>query len=185
MEKSDILDKFSGKSHKWLADSLDTYLAEKVILKIDESVKSGLIKSRSAKSLINSFKDQEKFWIKFIKTVGRKNFYCLCQIIDAENNKIEIELTPQELMNSHVLSGTPKSLKLYSKNKKDKGIWNKSNDDGFIDPIQYPPAEEELTELGYEMYKEWELEIQNSGMSREEYKKKLFNTSVIYKCKAW
>ena len=182
--KEAIKKKFEGTSHKWLYEDLDSVLTQKIILRIDEAVKSSEIKSKDAKNLVNSFKDQEKVWFKFIKTSGRKNFSCVCQIIDCLNTKIELVLSPQEVINSNVLSGTPKSLKLYSKNKKDKGLWNKKINDGFVDPIQYPPAEEELTELGYEMYKDWEMEIQNSGMSREEYKKKLFGVSVIYKCKA-
>jgi hypothetical protein len=151
-----------------------------VVDKIDMSVREGKLKSRDAISLTKSFKLQEKSWVKFLKTKGRKNFSCICHIIDVNNNKIEIEVKPEVILDASILKGTPKSLKLYNKEKKSKGDWKKP-DDGFIDPIEYPPVEEELTELGYEMYKEWELEIQNSGLSREDYKKKLFGVSVIYK----
>ena len=47
-------------------------------------------------------------------------------------------------------------------------------DDGFIDPVNSDiPIEEELTELGYQMYKEWHEEIRASGLSHEEYKRKV------------
>ena len=41
--------------------------------------------------------------------------------------------------------------------------------------VQYPLVEEELTELGYEMYKDWHNEIKSSGMSSDDYVKKIFN----------
>ena len=172
--------KFFGIKHKWLYFHIDTNTFQDIIFHIDSAIKSGEFKSKNAISLVKSFKTQEKAWIKFIKTKGRKNITCICQVIDIKNSKLEIELDPKIILEANLLNGTPKSLKLYNKEKKTKGKWIKP-DDGFIDPIEYPPVEEELTELGYEMYKDWELEIQNSGLSREEYKKKLFGVSVIYK----
>ncbi len=179
-----ISKKFDGIKHKWITFHIDTDTFQNIVYKIDLAVKEGNYKSRDAISLVKSFKLQEKAWIKFSKTKGRKNFKCICYIIDIKNNKLEIEVEPEVVLDSKILNGTPKSLKLYNKEKKSKGNWTKP-DDGFIDPIEYPPVEEELTELGYEMYKEWELEIKNSGLSREEYKKKLFGVSVIYRRKWW
>ena len=175
-----INNKFVGIKHKWITFHIDSDVFQDIIFKIDNAVKEGIFKSRDAIGLVKSFKLQEKAWVKFIKTKGRKNFTCVCHVIDSKNSKLEIEIEPPIILDANILNGTPKSLKLYNKEKKSKGNWSKP-DDGFIDPIEYPPVEEELTELGYEMYKEWELEIKNSGLSRDEYKKKLFGVPVIYK----
>ena len=172
--------KFFGIKHKWLSFHIDTNTFQDIVLKIDNAVKSGIFKSKDAISLIKSFKTQEKAWIKFIKTRGRKNIKCICRVIDIKNFKLELELEPETILNANLLNGTPKSLKLYNKEKKSKGNWSKP-DDGFIDPVEYPPVEEELTELGYQMYKDWQEEIKRSGLSAEDYKKKLFGVSVIYK----
>ena len=56
-------------------------------------VHSNKIKSKNAISLVKCFKKQEKAFIKFIKTVGRKNFYCQCHLIDKDNNKWILDLT--------------------------------------------------------------------------------------------
>tara|TARA_R100000734_G_C3301189_1_gene91800 strand:+ start:55 stop:603 length:549 start_codon:yes stop_codon:yes gene_type:complete len=178
--KEEIKQRFLNKRHKWIWFNIDTNEFYKILDVITENIKTKDYKSKDAIDLANCFKFQEKAFVKFIKTVGRKNFTCLCQIIDKNNNKIEFNLTPEELLNSYDLSDTPKSLKLYKTSLKEKGKWKKPND-GFIDPIEYPPVEEELTELGYQMYKDWQEEINRSGLSSEEYKKKLFGVSVIYK----
>jgi len=178
--KEEIKQRFLNKRHKWIWFNIDTNEFYKILDVITENIKTKHYKSKDAIDLTNCFKFQEKAFIKFIKTVGRKNFTCLCQIIDKNNNKIEFSLTPEELLNSHNLSDTPKSLKLYKTNEKERGKWKKPND-GFIDLVEYPPVEEELTELGYQMYKDWQEEIKNSGLSAEEYKKKLFGVSIIYK----
>jgi len=112
--------------------------------------------------------------------VGRKNFNCLCQIVDKNNNKIDISIEPSVLLDSHLLNGTPKAMKLYNTGEKSKGSWRKP-DDGFYDPISYPPVEEELTELGYEMYKEWTEEVAASGLSSIDYRRKLNGTLKFYK----
>ena len=103
-----------------------------------------------------------------------------CKFAELIPDKIEITLNPKDVLESSILSNSPKSLKLYKTDEKTKNNWKKP-DDGFIDPISYPPVEEELTELGYQMYKDWQLEIKNSGLSAEEYKKKLFGVDVFYK----
>jgi hypothetical protein len=70
-------------------------------------------------------------------------------------------------------------LKLYKNDEKNKGQWKKP-DDGFIDPVQYPPVEEELTELGYEMYKDWTKEVEESGLNSTDYYRKLCGTLKYY-----
>ena len=177
--KDRIKDKFNGIKHKWVYFHIDTETFQDIVDLISTKVYSKEIKSKDAINLVKCFKKQEKVFLKFIKTVGRKNFTCLCQVIDKNNNKLDIQLRPETLLESHLLNNTPKSLKLYNL-EKSKGSWKKP-DDGFVDPISYPPVEEELTELGYEMYKDWQLEIKRSGLSAEEYKKKLFGVDVIYR----
>ena len=177
--KERIKEKFLNQRHKWIwfhTDSNEFYI---IVDKITESIKDNKYNTSNAKDLVKSFKFHEKAFVKFLKTKGRKNFICVCHIIDKENNKIEINLSPESILSANTLSASPKALKLYKSDKKQKGKWKKP-DDGFVDPIEYPPVEEELTELGYAMYKDWQEEIQRSGLSSEEYKKKLFGVSVIY-----
>ena len=61
-----------------------------------------------------------------------------------------------------MLSETPKFLKLY-KSKLNRSSRNKTwkKNDSFVDVIDYPSIEEELTEYGYEVYKSWQLEKSN------------------------
>ncbi len=178
--KDEIKNKFLGIKHKWIYFHVDSLEFQTLLDKISEMVHANKIKSKSAISLVKCFKKQEKAFIKFIKTVGRKNFYCQCQFIDKDNNKWTLDLTPQMVLDSHLLSNTPKSLKLYKLNEKTKGNWKKP-DDGFVDPISYPAVEEELTELGYQMYKDWTEEVLSSGMSSIEYMRKLRGTSKYYR----
>lgn len=178
--KDKIKNKFSGVKHKWLYFHTDDREFQAILDKITLEIHNKKITSRDAISLIKSFKFHEKAFIKFIKTVGRKNFKCLCQVIDIKNNKVEILLNPESVLYANMLSGTPKSLKLYKTNEKNKGIWKKP-DDGFKDPVSYPPVEEELTELGYAMYKDWTEEVAASGMNSIDYYRKLNGTLKYYK----
>ena len=178
--KDEIKEKFSGIKHKWIYYHIDTKTFHDVVDTITDKIHSKEIKSKDAINIVKCFKKQEKVFLKFIKTVGRKNFSCLCQIVDNNNNKIDILIEPSVLLDSHLLSGTPKSMKLYNTGEKSKGIWQKPND-GFLDPISYPPVEEELTELGYEMYKEWTEEVAASGLSSVDYLRKLNGTLKYYK----
>ena len=177
--KEDLKNKFLGHKHKWIWFHTEHALFKDIIDCFTENIKENNIKSKDAKSLINSFKFHEKVFLKYIKTVGRKNFKCLCHIIDKDNNKIEILLSPEEVLEANILSASPKSLKLYKNNIKEKNRWSKP-DDGFIDPIQYPPVEEELTELGYSMYKDWTEEVAASGLSSKDYYRKLCGTLKYY-----
>ena len=178
--KNEIKQKFIGVKHKWIYFHIDSNTFQNILDKISAKVHAKEVKSKVAINLVKCFKKQEKVFLKFIKTVGRKNFTCECHLIDNENNKIIINLSPTTLLDSSILSGTPKSLKLYKTGEKSKGAWKKP-DDGFYDPISYPPVEEELTELGYNMYKEWTQEVTASGMSSIDYIRKLNGTSKYFK----
>ena len=178
--KDKLKEKFLDHKHKWIWFHIESDILTQVINCFTDNISQNKISAKTAKSLTKCFKFHEKVFLKYIKTIGRKNFKCLCYIIDTENNKIEITLNPEDVLDSSILSSSPKSLKLYKTNEKVKNNWKKPND-GFIDPIEYPPVEEELTELGYQMYKEWQLEIKNSGLSAEDYKKKLFGVDIIHK----
>ena len=177
--KDKIKLKFSGVKHKWIYFHIDTQTFQNVIDVISTKIHNKEIKSKDAINLVKCFKKQEKVFLKFIKTVGRKNFTCLCHIIDKDNNKIDINLKPEILLSASLLGNTPKAMKLY-KLEKSKGIWKKP-DDGFIDPISYPPVEEELTELGYAMYKDWTEEVAASGLSSQDYYRKLCGTLKYYR----
>ncbi len=172
--------KFKNHKHKWIWFHVDSVVFNDVIDCFTKNITQKNITSKSAKSLTKCFKFHEKVFIKYIKTVGRKNFNCLCHIIDKDNNKLEILLSPNHIIDANILSGTPKSLKLYRTDEKDKNNWTKP-DDGFIDPISYPPVEEELTELGYAMYKDWTEEVAASGLSSTDYYRKLCGTLKYYK----
>ena len=178
--KDQIKNKFSGIKHKWIYYHIDSEMFQFVINHITNEIHKNEIKVKSAINLVKCFKKQERVFLKFIKTIGRKNFSCECQLIDNDNNKINILLNPQDLLDSHILEGTPKFLKLYKTNEKSKGNWKKPND-GFIDPIEYPSVEEELTELGYRMYKDWTEEVKSSGMDSIDYYRKLCGTYKYYK----
>ena len=177
--KDKIKEKFSGVKHKWIYFHTDTREFQHILDKITVAINEKRYSSKKAISLIKSFKFHEKAFIKFIKTSGRKNFVCVCNIIDKENNKLEVVLKPETLLNANMLSNTPKSLKLYRTDEKNKGQWKKP-DDGFTDPIQYPAVEEELTELGYAMYKDWTEEVAASGLSSKDYYRKICGTLKYY-----
>ena len=156
--------KFEGIRQKWVYIPLESKEFSKVLDDITLSIRNGNVSSFEAIDLIKRFKDNKKGWIKFISVKGRKNLYCLCEVITKSNKKIKTELNCEFILNSMILNGTPKSLKLYkdkySRVSRSKE-WKKPND-GFVDPIDWPPVEEELTELGYELYRDWHLEIQAS-----------------------
>ena len=178
--KDKIKQKFCGVKHKWIYFHTDTIEFQHILDKITVEIHNKNITSKNAIKLIKSFKFHEKAFLKFIKTAGRKNFTCVCQVIDINNNKININLEPESVLNANTLSGTPKSMKLYKTDEKIRGVWKKP-DDGFKDPVQYPPVEEELTELGYSMYKDWTEEVAASGMSSQDYYRKLCGTLKYYR----
>ena len=180
--REQLSNKFLGVKHKWFAFPFESKEFTIVLDRITLGIQNKEIDKDNAMNLVKSFKENNFVFVKYKNAIGRSKVQASCEIIDKDNNKLKIILKPEIVINSNVLGGTTKGLKLYKKKPKKKGVWKKPND-GFIDPIQYPPAEEELTELGYEMYKDWHNEIKNSGMSRDDYVKKLFNIPFFTKAK--
>lgn len=177
--KEIIQQKFEGIKHKWIFFDIDSNIFRDIIAQLTLSIKSNKISNKDAMSLIKTYKFHEKVFVKYIKNVGRKNFNCVCNIIDKNNNKIEIVLKPADVISSQLLNGTPKSLKLYIHEEKAKGYWKKPNDN-FIDPVSYPPVEEELTELGYKLYKSWQEEVAASGLNHRQYFLKMRGLEKYY-----
>ena len=181
--RDQINNKFKDIRQKWVYIPLKTNEFSNVLDDITLAIKSGAVSSHEAIYLIKRFKDNKRGWIKFLSVKGRKNISALCEVITANNKKIKTELSCEFILNAEIISGTPKSLKLYKdKSKRSSRLkeWKKPND-GFVDPVTWPPVEEELTELGYELYKEWQLEIQASGLTAEAYKQKLFGYKKGFK----
>lgn len=166
--------KFLGIKQKWIYVPLRSKVFSDILDNITASIQKGEVTAADAIDLIKDFKRNKKGWIKLVSVKGRKNLFCSCEVITRKNVKIKTETSCEFVLQSEVLDGTPKSLKLFSNKKaNNKGAWIKP-DDGFVDPCDtHIPIEEELTELGYQMYKEWHEEIRASGMSPEEYKKKV------------
>ena len=180
--REQLNNKFLGIKHKWITIPVKSSEFGIVLDRITKGISDKEISKDNAVNLVKSFKDNNFVFIKYKNAIGRSNIQASCEIIDKDNNKLKIILSPNTIISADILEGTPKGLKLYKKISKKKGDWKKP-DDGFVDPVQYPPVEEELTELGYEMYKDWHNEIKNSGMSRDEYIKKLFNVPFFTKAR--
>ena len=166
--------KFSGIKQKWVYVPLKSKVFSDILDNITSSIRKGEVTASDAIGLIKDFKRNKKAWIKFNSVKGRKNLFCSCEVITIKNIKIKTETSCEFILNAESLCGTPKSLKLFNNNRiSSKGSWKKP-DDGFIDPCDSViPIEEELTELGYQMYKDWHEEIKASGMSPEDYKRKV------------
>jgi hypothetical protein len=161
------------KQIKWLYVPTNSKEFEIILDTLTKEIKSGNLSANESINLVEKFKIKNKGWVKFNSVKGRSVNYCECLLITENKNKIKINLSCEFVMNAERMIGTPSSNKLLNKISSKK--WKKP-DDGFVDPCNSDfPIEEELTELGYEMYKSWHQEIENSGMSRDEYIKKLFN----------
>lgn len=178
--REQLNNKFSGIKHKWFAFPFKSSEFSIILDRLTIGIKDKEISKDNAMHLVESFKKNNFVFVKYKNATGRSNIQASCEIIDKDNNKLKIILSPDIVIDSKVLKGTPKGLKLYMKSCKKRGEWKKP-DDGFVDPIQYPAMEEELTELGYEMYKDWHNEIKRSGMSRDDYVKKIFNVPFFTK----
>lgn len=172
--RNQIKNKFKNTKHKWVYVSLRSKVFSDILDNITAAIQSGTVTASDAIGLIKDFKRNGKGWIKFKSVKGRKNLFCSCEVITRKNIKIKTDVSCEFIINSEMLAGTPKSLKLFSKKSSStKGAWKKP-DDGFVDPCDTDiPIEEEFTELGYQMYKEWHEEIRASGMTHEEYKRKV------------
>lgn len=174
--------KFEGIKHKWISFPVKSNEFHLVLDRITVGIKENEITKDNAVHLVKSFKENDIVFLKYKNPIGRSNVLASCEIIDKDNTKLQIKLKPATVITASILEGTPKSLKLYKRHSKKNGDWKKPND-GFVDPVQYPPVEEELTELGYKMYKDWHSEIKASGMTRDEYVKKLFNIPFFTKAR--
>jgi len=171
--REQIKSKFLNIKQKWVYVSLNSKTFSDILDNITASIQKGEVTAEDAIDLVKEFKKNKKGWLKLLSVKGRKNLFCLCEVITRKNIKIKTETSCEFILNAEALNGTPKSLKLFSRKKNsNKGSWSKP-DDGFVDPCNTSiPIEEELTELGYQMYKDWHEEIKNSGLTNEEYKRK-------------
>lgn len=151
--KEQLNKKFDGISHKWVKFGLDEEAFEKVKLELRDALNNNLITKQNLKKLLNHFKRHEFFWVKVKSFSGRTHVICKCEIIDENNTKIDLNLLGMEVLYAELLGGTPKSLKLFKLSKKGQTDvdWEKP-DDGIEDDLE-PPIEEEMTRLGYELYK--------------------------------
>lgn len=146
--------KFNGISHKWLRFELEDEVFKKIKMCLKDALNENKIKDTEIRKLLKHFKRNDFCWIKYLSCRGTSAISCNCQIIDEKNNKIDFNLSASDVLYAEMLNGTPKSLKLFKVSKKDLGAdidWDKP-DDGIEDGI-YPPVEEEMTQLGYELYK--------------------------------
>ena len=166
-----IKNKFSGIKQKWIYVPLKNPIFYRVLDTLTSNIQTGDVTAKDAIDLIKAYKNNKKAWIKFISVKGRKNQTCICEVILESNKKIKTEVSCEFVLNAELMGSTPKGLKLFRKSKRQSKDWKKSSD-GFIDDIQYPPVEEELTEDGYALYKAWQEEIRASGMSAADYKRK-------------
>lgn len=180
MSREQLKDKFLNTKHKWIFYEIDSNVFDLVLNVITKSINQKEVSSKNSMALIKSFKFHEKVFIKYKRATGRSNINCECEIINKENEKISFFLPVNVVLNGELLNGTPKSLKLYKSGKKDKGVWKKPND-GFIDPISYPAIEEELTELGYKLYKSFQEELKESGLTLKQYVIKMHGYEKYYK----
>ena len=98
-------------------------------------------------------------------------FVTVAFLLLINNAKIKTELNCESVLASELMMSTPKALKLFDIIK-DKNEWKKV--DSFIDPITYPPAEEELTECGYFLYKAY---LKEKERNKEFYSSELYTNS--------
>lgn len=169
-----ISKKFNGIKHKYIFIPLKSKTFADILDAITLEITSNTLSAKEAIAVIKSFKANKKAWVKFKSVKGRSQLYCECEVITKSNKKIKTAVSCDVVIDSELMIGTPKSLKLFKQEKKRTSRDWKKPADGFVDEISYPPVEEELTELGYELYKDWQEEIRASGMSAEAYKLKYY-----------
>lgn len=163
--------KFEGISHKWISIPLDSpefnVIKNTIVSEVSDNTSS--FTKHDAKLLTDIFKEKGFAWIKFLRVKGRKTLTCQCQIITKDNFKIDINLSCNSILELPLLEGTPKSLKLYKSGEKIKQThnWKKPND-GFYDTYEIP-LDEEFTETGYILYKEFHEELKSKGLTLEEW----------------
>ena len=157
--RDQINNKFKNTRNKWIYVPIKSKEFKLIVQDLTEGIKSGVIKAEEAINLVKIFKEKNTAWVKFKSVKGRSKQYCSCEIITFKNIKVSANLSCDFVLNSEVLINTPKALKLY-KSKLNRSARSKSwkKNDSFIDDINYPSVEEELTEYGYELYKSWQIE---------------------------
>ena len=157
--RNQINNKFKNTRNKWIYVPIKSKEFKHIIQDLTEGIKTGIIKAEDAINLVKIFKEKNTAWVKFKSVKGRSNQFCSCEIITFKNVKVSANLSCEFVLNAKILSETPKSLKLY-KSKLNRSSRNKTwkKNDSFVDVIDYPSIEEELTEYGYEVYKSWQLE---------------------------
>tara|TARA_B100001059_G_C17806843_1_gene569717 strand:- start:947 stop:1432 length:486 start_codon:yes stop_codon:yes gene_type:complete len=156
--RDQINERFKDVRNKWVYVPLNKKEFKDIVQEITVNIHSGNLKVAEAISLIKIFKEKKTAWIKFKSVKGRTNQFCSCEIITHNNKKININVSCDFIINSEILSDTPKSLKLYKsslKRKKMSPSWKKT--DSFSDNVD-TPLEEEFTEEGYRLYKSYYLE---------------------------
>ena len=161
--------KFNGISHKWIKFELDDEVFKKIKVKLKESLEAGLYNEKDLRKILKHFKRKDFCWVKYLSCRGTSFIICKCQVIDEKNNKVDFELLGHEVLYAQMLDGTPKGLKLFKVNKKDLGAdidWDKP-DDGITDDLK-PPIEEEMTQLGYELYKMTILEKESKQQTHKD-----------------
>ena len=159
--RDDIKQKFNGISHKWLKIELSDMIMTVLKNALKDALKKEIYSKREIANLLSHFKRNDFAWVKFKSSKGRSTITCNCQLINEKNKVLDITLTGKEVLELELLGGTPKGLKLFKGGKrrhKDDADpnWVKP-DDGFDDDI-CPRIDDELTELGYELYKMTVLE---------------------------
>lgn len=162
-----IDEKFKNVSHKWFMINIKDEMFKNDILeyvkKMYKDFDNEMLKSLS--SLLKKFKEKGFCWIKLTRLTGpKKNKVALCELITEDNKKINIELNPFKILNCDVLNGTPKSLSLFKESRK----WKKPND-GFSDDFDVP-LDEEFTEQGYILYKEFIEELKLKGLTLRQWR---------------
>lgn len=169
ISKKDIDLKFEGISHKWVTvnfeeESFPLIKNEIIIAKKSASNK---VETDEFLHLAKCFKFQGFGFIKFLKNVGSKNnFRCECNLVTEKNFKHTFRISPSILYQLPLLTGTPKSNKLYKLEKgKRSNNWKKPND-GFSDDIDVP-LDYEFTEDGYYLYKGYYEEQQANPIKKE------------------
>ena len=163
-----IQNKFQGIKHKWFYLPIASKDLQQIIDVLTQKINQGDVTVKESIELINAFKKTGKMWLKLLTVKGRSKLYCECLLITRSNKKIKTALSCESILSSELMMSTPKSLKLFNV-VKDKNEWKKV--DSFIDPITYPPVEEELTECGYFLYK---------AFLKEKEKNKDFYSSELY-----
>jgi len=169
--KNLIDEKFKEISHKWIKYNDSSSQFYKVL----EILKNSDFSNNEKNNLLNKFNFHNFCWIKFKKYSGRSTITCECEIISENDESFIFQTDHNFVLDSLLLNGTPKSLKLFNTEKQKS--WKKP-DDGFTDDFK-TPIDEELTEQGYILYKETHEELKSKNMTMLDYRK-LNNSNLTW-----